>query len=176
MVLHHHSKLTASCASPPCWVRTFLGAAQSFGLPIPRCSQRVQPRQADCCPCAPEIVVAQHLVLDGGSLEAEVQAMQGTERSVVQPHHTDSLFQESLVDYLYCGGSVPLLLTDNEQQPTPNLRSRPFGAPVSRTALTTASRAQRRGECGIDPRLRCKKNRLCRAVKKIVCIGRDAEL
>src|SRR5580700_12077715 len=35
--------------------------------------------------------------------------------SVISAHHTDPLFQESLVDYgLYCEGDAPLLFTENE--------------------------------------------------------------
>jgi hypothetical protein len=44
-----------------------------------------------------------------------LQQVDHTEGSVVSAHHTDPLFQESLVDYyLYCEGDVPLLFTDNE--------------------------------------------------------------
>ena len=44
---------------------------------------------------------------------------------VVSAHHTDPLFQESLVDYyLYCEGDVPLLFTENESN-----NERLFGAP-----------------------------------------------
>jgi hypothetical protein len=83
-------------------------------------------------------VVPQHLVLAGRWLEAGVQAMKGTERSVVQAHHTDPLFQEPLVHYHLCEGSVPLLFTDNETN-----HARIFGtanrSPMARTASTTAS-------------------------------------
>jgi hypothetical protein len=50
----------------------------------------------------------------GGS-KPVLRSVTGAKRSVVHAHHTDPLFQESLVDhYLYCDGAVPLLFTENE--------------------------------------------------------------
>ena len=87
---------------------------------------------------------------------------------MVQAHHTDSLFQESLVDYLYCKGSVPLLLTDNETN-----QPRIFGTAIRRpyvkdginNCVVHGHRDAANAE--INPRLRCKENRLYR---------KDAEL
>jgi len=51
----------------------------------------------------------------GGGSKPILQAVKGTKRSIIHAHHTDPLFQESLEDYyLYCEGTVPLLLTENE--------------------------------------------------------------
>jgi hypothetical protein len=51
---------------------------------------------------------------DGG-IKPLVRALEANGRTVIQTHHTDSLFRESLDDYyLYCEGDVPLLLTENE--------------------------------------------------------------
>jgi len=51
---------------------------------------------------------------DGGS-KPVLQKLDHAERSIVQTHHTDPLFQAFLDDYyLYCDGKVPLLFTENE--------------------------------------------------------------
>jgi hypothetical protein len=44
-----------------------------------------------------------------------LKAVQGSKGGVIQAHHTDPLFQESLPDYyLYCDGTSSLLFTENE--------------------------------------------------------------
>ena len=51
---------------------------------------------------------------DGG-IKPLVRALEVNGRTIIQTHHTDPLFRESLEDYyLYCEGDVPLLLTENE--------------------------------------------------------------
>ncbi|MEC4748133.1 glucosidase [Methylomicrobium sp. Wu6] len=61
---------------------------------------------------------------DGGS-KPVLQKVNNAERSIVQAHHTDPLFQEFLADYyLYCDGTVPLLFTENETN-----HQRLFGSP-----------------------------------------------
>jgi hypothetical protein len=51
---------------------------------------------------------------DGGR-KPMLQKLDHAERSIVQAHHTDPLFQALLDDYyLYCDGKVPLLFTENE--------------------------------------------------------------
>ncbi len=51
---------------------------------------------------------------DGGS-KPMLRAIEAGGRAVIQSHHTDPLFGESLEDYyLYCEEAVPLLFTDNE--------------------------------------------------------------
>jgi hypothetical protein len=51
---------------------------------------------------------------DGGS-KPLVRAIEAGGRAVIQTHHSDPLFQESLQDYyLYCEEAVPLLFTENE--------------------------------------------------------------
>jgi hypothetical protein len=61
---------------------------------------------------------------DGGS-KPVLQALAGTNGNVIQAHHTDPLFQESLADYyLYGEGNVPLLFSENETNNT-----RIFGTP-----------------------------------------------
>jgi Glycosyl hydrolase family 63 C-terminal domain len=51
---------------------------------------------------------------DGGA-KPVVRAIEAGGRTVIQAHHDDQLFAESLPDYyLYCEDSVPLLFTENE--------------------------------------------------------------
>ncbi|HXR35996.1 MAG TPA: hypothetical protein VN754_08625, partial [Candidatus Binataceae bacterium] len=51
---------------------------------------------------------------DGGS-KPVLRVLDSERGAVVQAHHTDPLFQESLDDqYLYCEATVPLLFTENE--------------------------------------------------------------
>ncbi|HEY7746007.1 MAG TPA: glucosidase [Desulfuromonadales bacterium] len=51
---------------------------------------------------------------DGGSRPL-LRALEGSHGPVVQAHHTDPLFLESLADYhLYCEGEATLLFTENE--------------------------------------------------------------
>ena len=51
---------------------------------------------------------------DGGS-KPLARAIEAGGRAVIQTHHSDPLFQESLQDYyLYCEEAVPLLFTENE--------------------------------------------------------------
>jgi len=54
----------------------------------------------------------------------ELRQVEGENRTVVEAHHSDRLFQESLSDYrLYCEGEPPLLFTENETN-----NSRLFGS------------------------------------------------
>jgi hypothetical protein len=56
----------------------------------------------------------------GGGTRPQLKLLEGAGHPVVQAHHTDALFQESLDAYfLHVEGSVPLLFTENE---TNNLR------------------------------------------------------
>ena len=51
----------------------------------------------------------------GGGSKPVVRAIEAGGRAVIQTHHSDPLFQESLNDYyLYCEGSPALLFTENE--------------------------------------------------------------
>jgi hypothetical protein len=50
-----------------------------------------------------------------GSTKPELRSIANAACPVIQAHHTDPLFQESLPDYfLYCDGTPPLLFTENE--------------------------------------------------------------
>jgi len=62
--------------------------------------------------------------IDGGS-KPVLKGIDGNTYNVIHAHHTDPLFQESLVDYdLYCEGNAPLLFTENETN-----NERLFGTP-----------------------------------------------
>jgi hypothetical protein len=51
----------------------------------------------------------------GGGAKPLLKAALAPGHAIVQAHHTDPLFQESLADYfLYCEGDAPLLFTENE--------------------------------------------------------------
>ncbi|HEV3114407.1 MAG TPA: hypothetical protein VGY99_28300 [Candidatus Binataceae bacterium] len=51
----------------------------------------------------------------GGGSKPVVRAIEAGSRAVIQTHHSDPLFQESLDDYyLYCEGAPALLFTENE--------------------------------------------------------------
>ena len=61
----------------------------------------------------------------GGGSRPVLKGVDGNTYNVIHAHHTDPLFQESLVDYyLYCDGNVPLLFTENETN-----NERLFGTP-----------------------------------------------
>ncbi|HJR76283.1 MAG TPA: glucosidase [Nitrospiraceae bacterium] len=50
-----------------------------------------------------------------GGPKPMLRSVTGNKQAVIHAHHTDPLFQESLVDYyLYCDGTIPLLFTENE--------------------------------------------------------------
>jgi hypothetical protein len=50
-----------------------------------------------------------------GGPKPMLRSVTGNKDAVIHAHHTDPLFQESLVDYyLYCDGTIPLLFTENE--------------------------------------------------------------
>ena len=60
-----------------------------------------------------------------GGAKPILRQVEPSEARVINAHHTDPLFQESLVDYyLYCEDDVPLLFTENETN-----NERLFGAP-----------------------------------------------
>jgi len=61
---------------------------------------------------------------EGGS-KPVMRSVPGSPHGIVHAHHTDPLFQESLVDYyLYCQGDAPLLFCENETN-----NARLFGTP-----------------------------------------------
>lgn len=61
----------------------------------------------------------------GGSSKPVLREIAASGHSVIQAHHTDPLFQESLEDYyLYSEGEAPLLFTENETN-----NERLFGTP-----------------------------------------------
>ncbi len=61
----------------------------------------------------------------GGGAKPILQAVAHAEAGVIQAHHSDPLFQESLPDmYLYCEGAASLLFTENETN-----HARLFGTP-----------------------------------------------
>jgi Mannosylglycerate hydrolase MGH1-like glycoside hydrolase domain len=74
----------------------------------------------------------------GGGSKPVLYAVESVGHSVIQAHHSDALFQESLADYdLHCEGTVPLLFTENETN-TARLFGTPNAGPYVKDGINDA--------------------------------------